>query len=211
MNLVGSGLSELERTLRISVPIGWLQLVGRPMMFGLAVLSLCGCSPSGDQVTSSNVGVSSDLSVDSFQNRPLHLPSVLPNSFCPVSPEVNLPTHGIRISGMPVPDYGFGREPVYLSGQLTWYPGVVSMLLVSPTYTGPALARGRRLDQTGGFPFASPNGRLVLPRAKEKAWRLLGSSLYQRVAPGCYGLQIDGADFSTVIVFQIQPGPAPGG
>jgi hypothetical protein len=182
------------------------------VIFGVALVSLCACSSLPGQVSPSTGDSSNIVSAESFQNRPLHLPVVLPNASCPVTPEVNLPTSGIRISGMPVPDYGFGAGPAYLSGQLAWYPGVVSMLLVSPGYDGPALGRGRRLDQIGGFPFTSSTGRLILPQAHEpKQWRMLGSSLDQSVAPGCYGLQVDGADFSDVIVFQIQSGPVPAG
>ena len=37
-----------------------------------------------------------------------------------------------------LPNYGFGRSPVYLSGQLHWYgPGSqTAFLLVDPTYSG---------------------------------------------------------------------------
>jgi hypothetical protein len=86
------------------------------------------------------------------------------------------------------------------------------MLVVSPTYSGPALARGHRLDEIGGFPFTNPAGKLVIPEAKgTKGWRIFGSTIDQKVAPGCYGVQVDGSSFSEVIVFVIQSGPVPAG
>jgi hypothetical protein len=30
-------------------------------------------------------------------------------------------------------------------------------------------------------------------------------------APGCYGIQVDGTSFTSVIVFAVQPGPIPPG
>ena len=29
--------------------------------------------------------------------------------------------------------------------------------------------------------------------------------------PGCYGLQVDGTSFTTVVVFAVRPGPVPPG
>lgn len=116
----------------------------------------------------------------------------------------------MTIQGMPVPNYGFGPGPVYLSGQLTWYAGQVGLFLISPAYGGAALVRGHRLDGSGGFPFASPSGELALaPASQSGRWRLAQTSLRQSVAPGCYGIQVDGDGLSEVIVFAIQSGPAP--
>lgn len=173
----------------------------------LAVLSLGGCAGGTDQVSPSPA---SNNPSAQFRNRPLTLLSLPPNAPCPVSAQVTLPTAGMTIRGMPVPTYGFGPGPVYLSGQLTWYAGQVSLFLIGPRYAGAALARGHRLDGTGGFPFAIPNGELTLAPARQSSqWRLVQSSLLQAVAPGCYGVQIDGDNFSEVIVFTIQAGPAP--
>lgn len=185
-----------------------VHLPGRSLILAIAVLGLCGCSRSPGEVTTSSVNPSGTA----LESRPLHLPSIPTTAPCPVSPETNLPTRGVEVNGMPVPEYGFGRGPVYLSGQLAWFAGVFGMLVVSPTYSGPALARGHRLDESGGFPFTSPAGKLVIPEAKgTKGWRILGSSINQKVAPGCYGVQVDGSNFSDVIVFVIQSGPVPAG
>lgn len=113
---------------------------------------------------------------------------------------------------MLVPDYGFGSGPVYLSGQLAWYPGVFALLVVSPTYSGPAIARGHRLGDSANVPFTGRSGNLVIPEADgTRGWRIFGSSINQKVAPGCYGVQVDGSSFSVVIVFVIQSGRPPAG
>lgn len=173
----------------------------------LAVLSLAGCAGGTDQARPS---AASSTATARFESRPLALPSPSASAPCPATRQVALPTIGMTIQGMPVPNYGFGPGPVYLSGQLTWYAGQIALFLISPAYDGAALIRGHRLDGTGTFPFASPNGELTLAAAGQSGhWRLVQSSLLQAVAPGCYGIQVDGDGFSEVIVFAVQAGPAP--
>jgi hypothetical protein len=83
---------------------------------------------------------------------------------------------------------------------------------VSPTYRGPALIRGRRLDAPGLLRF----DRGALPRAELRI-APAGSAGYRRAGPrgrasytrfltaGCYGYQIDGTSFSRAIVFEARP------
>lgn len=186
-----------------------LHLLGQTVMLATTAVGLCACNGSPDPISVSTSDASKVSAGQTLQNRPLHLPAIPANAACPVSAETNLPTAGVRVNGGLVPDYGYGRGPVYLSGQLVWYAGVYAMFVVSPEYGGPVLARGHRLDQDGSFPFSSP---LVLPEAQgTKAWRIFGSSINDRVAPGCYGVQVDGSNFSDVIVFVIRSGRPPAG
>lgn len=77
----------------------------------------------------------------------------------------------------------------------------------SPDYDGPALIRGYQIDGTNELRFergADPPAELRLPEEGGSApagWRNWPSHTRVR-APGCYAYQIDGLDFTEVIVFQ---------
>ena len=83
------------------------------------------------------------------------------------------------------------------------------MLWVSlPSYRGPVLIRGRRLDGPDELRFGEgriPDRELRLTRTEASTQSRKGrqwpSSTRLR-APGCYGWQVDGTTFSTVIVFR---------
>jgi hypothetical protein len=90
--------------------------------------------------------------------------------------------------------------------------GISKILWLSnPDYSGPALIRGYQLDGTNELRFmdgADPPSELQFPVETsvsspelEPGWRQLGSETRVR-APGCYAYQIDGLNFSEVIVFQ---------
>lgn len=81
----------------------------------------------------------------------------------------------------------------------------------SPAYRGPALIRGHQLDGPNEVRFErgiDPPSELRLPEeggattaGEEPGWRNWPS--YTRLrAPGCYAYQVDGLDFSQMIVFQ---------
>jgi hypothetical protein len=90
-----------------------------------------------------------------------------------------------------------------------------------PTYDGPVLVRGGRLDRPGRLGFGSrahPRWELRLPAGAwplgdihargrgqrlGEGWRV--SSVPTRIrAPGCYAFQVDGLDFSYVLAFGVQ-------
>ncbi len=83
-----------------------------------------------------------------------------------------------------------------------------------PSYNGPLLIRGRQLDglHAVGFgqdlvPFAEqqlPPGTGAGAPLSQNGWRNWPSTARLRSA-GCYGWQIDGTDFSEVIVFHAVP------
>jgi hypothetical protein len=156
-------------------------------------------------------------------HRPLHLPRVAHGAACPVSRvDTRVDWERINIFG----GSGIGRGPVYpglgLSGghlEATpelpyggpWAGGKV-FWYVRPSYRGPVLLRGRRLDgpQALGFDGGKVPGReLRIARDDTVSWdgqprgsRGRPSSVRVRVS-GCYGVQIDGTSFSRVVVFTI--------
>lgn len=81
----------------------------------------------------------------------------------------------------------------------------------APSYQGPVLIRGTRLDGPGVVQFASGDSvptsefKLLEPGAsspgEEAGWRAWPS--YTEVPhSGCYAYQVDGTTFTTVIVFE---------
>jgi hypothetical protein len=152
--------------------------------------------------------------------RPLHLPKVSGMS-CPVSRvDPRVPWNRINIFG----GAGIGTGPVYpglpnafvmatrdrqyggawFGQKVFWY--------IAPSYRGPVLIRGRRLDTRDSMGF---NGRRVparelrIEREETVSWpgqpagsRGVPSNVRVRV-PGCYGVQIDGRKFSRTVVFRV--------
>jgi hypothetical protein len=159
--------------------------------------------------------------------RPLHLPQLATGAPCPVSSvgRTDFARYGVA--------KGIGPGPVYPVGfaqpgsVLTFvYPpdpnsefagsswsGQKVLWFVVPSYRGPVLIRGRRLDaadvvrfERGKLPPAElriPAGTSLVgnPGVTDRGQRYRPS--YTRLrAPGCYAYQIDGTTFSRVIVFQ---------
>jgi hypothetical protein len=153
--------------------------------------------------------------------RPLHLPKVAAGAKCPVSRvDRRIPWRRINIFG----GMGIGPGPVYpglpsafvmatrdqqYGGQ--WFGSKV-FWYVLPSYRGPVLLRGRRLDggQRLGFNGRKlPAPELLIEPSQSVSWqgqppgsRGVPSSVRVR-APGCYGVQMDGMRFSRVVVFRV--------
>ena len=153
--------------------------------------------------------------------RPLHLPKVRAGAACPVSRvDPRVQWKRINIFG----GSGIGRGPVYPglgahSGLLwatrdqqyggPWF-GEKVFWYVLPSYRGPVLIRGRRLDgaQMLGFNGGKlPARELRIAPGETVSWQGQppGSrgvpSGVRVLAPGCYGVQIDGTTFSRIVVF----------
>lgn len=155
-------------------------------------------------------------------HRPLRLPQLASGAACPVSvvdPRVDWAS--INIFG----GSGIGLGPVYpglgagahlsvtpdtqyggpwLGGKVFWY--------VRPSYRGPVLIRGRQLDGARMMRFnggSLPHQELRIHRYDTVAWagKPPGSrgvpSAVRVLAPGCYGVQIDGLRFSRIVSFQV--------
>lgn len=150
-------------------------------------------------------------------HRPLSIPRLKDGSPCPVTP-------ARAVSPSFAPAQGTG--PVYPVGAadrgLTfiypvepsqgWYPSLWSgnkvLWVAARTYRGRVLIRGRRVDGPHGLRFGdkptpAAELRLVFDASDlgEGGWLQHGS--YTRVrAAGCYAWQLDGPDFTRVIVFR---------
>jgi hypothetical protein len=153
--------------------------------------------------------------------RPLHLPTLDSAATCPVSHvDRRVPWKRIDIFG----GSGIGPGPVYpgipnafvMASRDTqyggpWFGGKV-FWYVTPRYPGRVLLRGRRLDgpQKLGFNGArTPQFELRIAPHDSVEWsgRPPGSrgvpSGVRVLAPGCYGVQMDGASFSRIVVFRV--------
>jgi hypothetical protein len=154
--------------------------------------------------------------------RPLHLPALAQGTPCPVSQvdqSVDFYSFGIA--------QGLGDGPVYpvglASGTLTLVPAVnfssklwggqKVLWFVLPSYTGPVLIRGGRLDPPGGdvrFDRGNvPSKQLLIdhttavPGGVSPPQGTRYRPSYTRLkAPGCYAYQVDGATFSEIVVFR---------
>ncbi len=151
--------------------------------------------------------------------RPLHLPKLVPGGRCPTSrlaPQVDGQTYGVDGAVGPGPVYPMlGRASlltVFRPVQWGAWAGQKVLWFVLPDYTGPVLIRGRRLGGPQWMRFddgANPAAQIRLARGETVTWagqvpESRGRPSYVRVrVPGCYGVQIDGTSFSTVIVFTV--------
>ena len=177
-------------------------------LFGLLLVSPGGAAqnaratPSTEQETVDWAGL----------RRPLDLPQLAPGAPCPRTGGKRVaPPFGFGLGDGPAyptlgPDgvfnFGGGREDGgWFYEKMLWF--------VSPDDAGPILIRGGQLDGPNAVRFdegADPPAELRLDRpagfsVDAPGWRTWVA--YTRVrAAGCYAYQVDGEDFSDVIVFQ---------
>jgi hypothetical protein len=153
--------------------------------------------------------------------RPLRLPSVGPGERCPTSAGRPIDTLARGRSRM----LAVGPGPAYVlsvggapAGRLRvagayrdpkGWVGQKSPWLIAPSYRGPVLVRGARVDAPGELRFAFGYGQhlrsLYLPahqRVQRSGWRAWPSATLVRGA-GCYAYQVDGTSFSRVIVIRV--------
>jgi len=153
--------------------------------------------------------------------RAFHFPKLTHGARCPVSRvDPRVAWKRINIFG----GTGIGRGPVYPglgahSGLLfatrdiqyggPWF-GEKVFWYVLPSYRGPVLIRGRRLDgpQKVGFNGGKlPHPELRIEPGQTVTWERQppGSrgvpSGVRVLEPGCYAVQIDGTSFSRIVVF----------
>jgi hypothetical protein len=155
--------------------------------------------------------------------RPLHFPKLGPHGACPTSVGREIDNNqfgGVALGNGPVRplvartggDLKQGVVPFSRSqGTTGWWVEKIDWFSL-PSYRGPILIRGRRLDRAGEIAFGGepPAGEpeLVDPQLPPgpsangtDGWREWpGGNLIP--ALGCYGFQIDGTNFSTVIAFK---------
>ena len=135
----------------------------------------------------------------------LKLPTLQPGSVCPISAQQHFATQPRdKVLG-----YGYGPGPVFLTGQSEWFSGVYALIQVSPAYSGKVVVRGHQLDGTNGMPFRGQqgDGNITIAPGSPGQWRQTDAVVSG--APGCYGLQVDGDNFSEIIVFSVTGGTPP--
>ncbi|MGH3009857.1 MAG: hypothetical protein ACRDLM_10710 [Gaiellaceae bacterium] len=143
-------------------------------------------------------------------HRPLRFPSVSAGGACPRT------RTGRRT---PATAFGVGVSPAYavlgthgtisLAGDVVQHGATFEKTLwaIAPTYRGPLLIRGARLDRPAlvRFHVGGPiRGELRLPPASfaSRGWRYQPSdTVLPGAGVGCYALQLDGTSFSELIVF----------
>lgn len=153
---------------------------------------------------------------ESLHGRPLRLPVVASGATCPHDTGKPVASSvGPALGAGPAYAVGFGAEGIARYGGARqeggWFYQKV-LWATRPDYRGPLLVRGKQLDGPNELRFesgANPPAELQLPSAgggsqQDPGWRFWPS--YTRVrAPGCYAWQVDGLDFTEVIIFQALP------
>ncbi|HEU5199509.1 MAG TPA: hypothetical protein VFU32_07725 [Ktedonobacterales bacterium] len=156
-----------------------------------------------------------------LQQVPLHIPTLSPGEPCPVAPvgQVN-PNLGDALGTGPAFLVGFGKAGALDLSQASQQNGaysVLTLLTAPPAYTTDMLVRGRQMDGAAAVLFSEETGSGLLTQLQlspdtagttggaSGGW-LTWSAFLVVSGAGCYGLQIDGAGFSEVIVFQITKG-----
>ena len=178
--------------------------MGQVAMICASVIASVGCvaSPQAEVHPSPSATASPETGPSAG---PLKLPVLQPGSPCPVSAQQDFASP----PGNKLPGYGFGPGPVFLSGQIQWFSGVYADILVSPAYAGKVVVRGHQLDGTNGIPFRGQqgDGNILISPGSPGHWRQRDAVVSS--APGCYGLQVDGDNFSEIIVFSVTGGTPP--
>ena len=147
--------------------------------------------------------------------RPLHLPTLPRNGRCPTTP-------GVRFDNGQFGGIALGRPPVLplvgavrrdtTSGAIAfrrrgrWW-SAKTLWFSQPRYQGPVFIRGRKLGGGGKIVFGE-RPSLFDPQLPPEptlngtdGWREWPGATYLR-SLGCWAWQIDGPDFSNVVVFR---------
>jgi hypothetical protein len=142
--------------------------------------------------------------------RPLRLPKVGAGQDCPTTASHHVLTEdfgGVALGTGPVEPLVQGSVNELAPWPAGWY-GFKTLWFAVPSYSGPALIRGARIDGDGPVGFGENPflGHLVFPPGPTvneglDGYRQLPGGTYVR-SQGCYAWQVDGADFTYVIVFK---------
>jgi hypothetical protein len=192
----------------------WLALLG-----GITALS-SGCIGGASEATPTRTAAEEKMNGSSDLHRPLHLPTVAPGAACPQTPG-GRPNPDVAIalgSGPAYPVLGFEGNPIPPKpvvplhaedrrGNVYWHK---TLWAVDRAYDGPVLIRAAGIDPSEPIRLAYDNRRLrelEFPAQDADRWRY-GPSFTLLPGPGCYAFQVDGANFSDVIVFEAGQAPA---
>ncbi len=147
-------------------------------------------------------------------HRPLQLPTLPVGAPCPITPT----TTPAGLTSLP------GSGPIYpmatTVGGVVYFdpasppngPGALVTWMAAPGFRGPVLIRGGSLRGGGALTFGpAEQPELLIPTTDiptpmgPPGWAALESDRTVFPDGGCYGYQIDGPTFSTVITFAAQP------
>lgn len=158
---------------------------------------------------------------ESLLSRPLHFPSLGPGGSCPASQGTTFNTFfvGIALGSGPVRvlladsgDILHGRVNIVPYAAVRGWFALQTLWFSLPGYNGPFVVRAKRLGeasstievQPGGDGLTPGSGPLVVPAGPtintKDGFRTVPGSTWV-TAPGCYAWQVDGRNFSEVIVF----------
>lgn len=129
--------------------------------------------------------------------RPLHLPSIRPGARCPVA-AVSRTSLGRGLGpGPALPRWGTGSTMRVVGGvhKVLWF--------VLPSYRGPVLIRGGRVDGRATVRFDEDGIAKTSLYIQEAAGPRYRPSSTKVPAAGCYAYQVDGTTFSRTIVFRV--------
>ena len=154
-----------------------------------------------------NPGTPVEIDGETFVERPLDLPSIQPDETCPVA---ELADDDEFLPAV------LGAGPAYLQphdqlDEIT-IEARFSTWISDSAYQGNILVKGQRIDLPGSIQFVDPGwARDYLPLSNSWASPLEGGpdgwrswqAMPSVMALGCYALQLDGEDFSQVIVFEV--------
>ena len=162
-------------------------------------------------------------------HRPLHIPRLASGAPCPLSPKtkVDLGQEGVLAlpgRGPAYPNFGGAKRvlefwwpplPQQTDFYGTGWSGNKVLWWASGRYHGPVLIRGRQLDGPHLLRFEvgkpPPAEMRIRPGRGFRPWKgARDRPSYTRVRkPGCYAYQVDGTNFSRVIVFEARVIPPP--
>lgn len=132
-------------------------------------------------------------------SRPLHLPTIRPGARCPVA-AITKTSLGLG-AGPAFPRLGTGSTMKVLgvAHKVLWF--------VLPSYKGPVLIRGGRVDGVATLRFDEEGiAKSSLFLAQTDGGPRYRPSYMWAAAAGCYAYQIDGTTFSRTIVFRVTRG-----
>jgi hypothetical protein len=155
-------------------------------------------------------------SVPATIRRPLHLPKV-GSGACPVSKHAHYSAVGfagsvvgrgpVRPLVAPAGYRPFAhRSILFTPSTITGWRSVKTLWFADPSYHGPILIRGRRLDGDGTLAFGGSTPRVTDPQLPPASGNRSYTGATWVTTPGCYAWQVDGTSFSTVIVFRARFG-----
>jgi hypothetical protein len=144
--------------------------------------------------------------------RPLRIPTLRPDGSCPASPAHRVvqlfgpalgegPVYAVVHEGG-VLRFEYPPDPNSVFAGSTWGGNKV-LWFARPFYSGPVLVRGAEVGGTHevGFSGGTSTAYSSLQFPPGQGWRNWPTATRLQ-APGCYAYQVDGTNFSEVIVFR---------